>query len=251
MGIKKILKKNFLVLIMLVFTSVFILIGILLVNLPPRTKQSLEYQDSFEPQQAETTVTTQAHSEPLNSDELFTVNAYSSVASAFQSFRIKFPSSYVVTSDDMIADYKSQGGMAPPRLILTKGAQPLKPSGPNGYDYASLFTDNKDCIMIHSTQGFKNIDDWEYTVYPEVIPLAQGGSRLERNKVNVHSNNTIKVGDFDGIVREVSDEIYPRRIEIFVKMPDNSSSFFFHTCNMSTKEDLYKILEHFDIRGEE
>ena len=52
-------------------------------------------------------------------------------------FNITAPYSYFATSDEMLVSFDSQGGMAPPRLILMKGYQVM-----GEYDYQQQILQN-------------------------------------------------------------------------------------------------------------
>ena len=103
-------------------------------------------------------------------EELLTANAHTGIddeRSPYFTFQLKYPSKYLVTSDDMVTDYKTQGGMAPPRLIFTLGNQPL-----GKLTYWDLQKKEEDCILVWSTSGFRTIDDWHNLIYqknPKVI----------------------------------------------------------------------------------
>lgn len=181
--------------------------------------------------------------------KLNTVNAHTS-DNPNLTFQIKYPSTYFATSDEMLMSYDSQGGLAPPRLLLTKGVQPLGTNTEGFIDYRNVLK-NDSCIMVWSTEGYTTFDDWEYLVYPLEIPLDLGGIESKRNDVNVISTLSKKIGKFEVLIREVKDATYPQRMEALVKIPEDKkdTSYFFHTCNTSNKEDLNTVLQNFDVRG--
>lgn len=184
--------------------------------------------------------------EKSNKNVLHTVNIHSS-DNPFLTFQVKFPSSYLVTSDDMVTYYKTQGGRAHPRLIFTKDTQPLKTSV-NNYEYLELLKSNVDCIMVYSTKGISTIDDWEKIVYP--LRIVENGILEEKqNTIEIISVKDTYIGSFNGTVREIKDSIYPQRFEAFVKMPKDQVTYFFHTCTINNKDDFYTVLANFDVRG--
>jgi hypothetical protein len=176
---------------------------------------------------------------PSTTSKLSIVNSSSGPNNYFR-FQIRFPANYFVTSDDMLTDYNSPGDQAPPRLTLTKETQLLADGS-----YASLLKSNADCIMIWTTIGFDSFDSWENNVYPITI-----NGVTQPNQIQIITTSPIKIGKYDGTIREVKDSTYPQRIEAFVKMPDNKTTYFFNTCNANTKEDLQTILQNFNVRGQ-
>jgi len=122
-----------------------------------------------------------------------------------------------VTSDDMITNYNSQGGGAPPRLSLTVGVQPVE-GNPSFYDL--LRAGDQDCITIWSTLGFHSIADWETQ------------SLLSLGSSTVVSSATQQLGSYNFLVREVTfpGSAAVHRFAAFVQLPQDLS-YFFLTCN--------------------
>ena len=59
----------------------------------------------------------------------------------------------------MLEDYNSQGGMAPPRLILMKNHQVFN----NNY-HELMNNSANDCIVIFSTMSLNSINEWDGTI---------------------------------------------------------------------------------------
>ncbi len=152
--------------------------------------------------------------------------------SKYLSFQIKYPSNYFVTSDDMVTSYKSQGGMAPPRLILAK-KQLLDV---NYYeDLQKMNKANDNCILIESTIGFTSPEDWRH----EVIFNGKDVTILSEEKVEGRKGEII----YHKISVDGED-----KFESFIKMPEDIS-YYFHTCGNKNKADFETVLKNFDIRG--
>src|SRR2546421_4032060 len=92
--------------------------------------------------------------------QLLTVNAGGGSSSLPPSwhFQVQYPSKYFVTDDEMLVGFNSQGGIAPPRLAFTTGAQ-LMALNPNIYEF--LKAGGHDCILDWSTLGFGLVSDLE------------------------------------------------------------------------------------------
>lgn len=182
------------------------------------------------------TASVTASPSPAGSPALLTVNGGGGAGSLPPAWRfgIQYPARYLVTSDDMLTNYNTQGGSAPPRLSLTVGTQPVEGNVSIG---DRLRAGDQDCITIWSTLGFHSVSDWE-----TVGALGLGST-------TVISSSTQHLGGFDFVVREVT---FPgtasvRRFEAFVQLPENLS-YFFLTCNANSQSDLTTVLTSFRVR---
>lgn len=147
-------------------------------------------------------------------------------------FNVVVPYSYLATSDEMLVSYDSQGGMAPPRLILMKGYQVI---GEN--DYYDLVTSNPSdvCIAIWTTMGYNSADDWLSNrslseKLEDKEELAIGTRTAEVYKATNGSNDL-----FVGFL-PIGDE--------------NETSYFFNTCNTSNKSDLIDVMKSLKLRSD-
>lgn len=147
-------------------------------------------------------------------------------------FQVQYPSTYFVTDDDMLVGFNSQGGVAPPRLAFTKGAQ-LMALNTNAFQF--LKAGDHDCILVWSTLSFSSISDWERLVW-------QG------NAITVVSERTQQVGSFTFVIREVAPSgSSGHSFEAFVQLPQ-SLSYFFNTCSANTQADMLAMLQTFRVR---
>lgn len=185
---------------------------------------------------ASPTASATASPSPAGSPALLTVNGGGGASNLPPAWRfgIQYPARYLVTSDDMLTNYNTQGGSAPPRLSLTVGTQPVEGNVPIG---DRLRAGDQDCITIWSTLGFHLVSDWE-----TFGALGLGSS-------TVVSSAMQHLGAFDFLVREVT---FPgsgsvHRFEAFLQLPQDLS-YFFLTCNAHSQTDLTTILASFRVR---
>jgi hypothetical protein len=135
----------------------------------------------------------------------------------------------------MITRFDTQGGLAPPRLVFTVGAQLM---GLHETVDDLLKAGNQDCIMIWSTRGFTSLADWEGST---LIPVV--------GSLSVVSEGSQKLGSFTFDVREVAAQGRAEHLfEAFVQLPGDLS-YYFNTCNASSHADLLTILQTFQVRG--
>lgn len=144
------------------------------------------------------------------------------------------PSDYFATDDSMIEDYSSQGGMAPPRLILMKNHQVFS----NSY-YRNITTNaSNECIIIFSTMsmGSHALDAWNTNItqfngqLTDKEVLAIGGRNAQIYKM-VRKEGNIYVG-----LLEIGDK--------------NDTSYYFHTCNTNNKTDFINVIKSMKFRGD-
>lgn len=151
----------------------------------------------------------------------------------FSGFNIEIPYSYYVTSDEMLVSYDSQGGMAPPRLILMKGYQVM---GEDDYMDHILNNPSFPCVAIWSTRAFEDGNDWNNLITQSKSPL----SEIE----------TINVGSRSAQIFETSNE-FGKLYSGFLPINDaEQTSYYLHTCNDTNKSDLIDIMKSFKFRGD-
>jgi hypothetical protein len=203
-------------------------------------------RQSEEPTSTTTTKQTTASAKPATpsaqKDEtvLLTVNHWGQTGTdgwEYRTFKISFPSEYYVVSDDMVSSYKSQGGMAPPVLILTTEKQALvkgSKDDENYLDINEIEESGRKCVLIWSTSGFNSIESW----------YSHTGKNYQ-----VISENKTKEGKYEFLKRTALDK--NRNIEVsqaFILFP-NKISYFFNTCSTNSEKDLKVILQNFEVRG--
>ncbi len=139
------------------------------------------------------------------------------------------PSTYFVTSDTMLESYDSQGGMAPPRLILMKNHQIF------GNNYNEITTSSlNDCIVIWSTMSFNSIDEWN--------------GNVTNFKGELKNQETLEVGSRNASLylrSMASGNIYTAFLAIGDK---NKTSYYFHTCNTNNKKDFVSVIKSMKFR---
>lgn len=176
-------------------------------------------------------------SNAINQKELLVVNSHSSIQDergSYFTFQVKYPSEYLVTSDDMVTSYVSQGGMAPPRLIFTKDTQPL-----GEYTYWDIWSSNGDCILVWSTSGWDSIEDFQTHGNASEPPQT-----ISQEQVTISGNYQA-----DKRIVKYSDR-QSNNLEAFVQLPE-TVAYFFQTCNMNSEEDLEILLSNFKVRANE
>lgn len=174
--------------------------------------------------------------ETAKQEELLTVNAHTSIddeRGPYFTFQLKYPSKYLVTSDDMVTSYITQGGMAPPRLVFTKNTQPLGKS-----TYWDVWDGNEDCILVESTSGWNSIEDFQI----------HGNTAAEPPETVKQEQITI-LGNLEADRRVVKyKDKQTNNLEVFVQLPE-TVAYFFQTCNMNSEEDLDILLNNFKVRA--
>lgn len=156
------------------------------------------------------------------------------------SAQVDAPSFYYVTDDDMITFYGSQGGMAPPRLILNKNFQFLDTE--NYYKFVTTPSTN-DCINIWSTGSISDIESW-------IGLLGLNGSNADSSKIHLSEKESFNVGKRTADIYKLTEE----KGEIlvgFIKIGDKfSTSYFFNSCNTNNKTDLINLIKSIKFRGD-
>lgn len=150
-------------------------------------------------------------------------------------FTFAFPDRYLATSDQMVTDYRSEGGSAPPILFLTVNSQPLASTDQENQNYINRAVQvennySNDCILVWSTKGFKSIADW-----------------VDTTRFKTLSESSGKVGSYSIVQRQVIDEqLNVKKDLAFISLSDDIS-FFFSTCNANSKDDLQVVLQNFKV----
>ena len=159
----------------------------------------------------------------------------SAVPNEYFGAQVTSPGDYFVSTDSMLTAYNTQGGIAPPRIILMKGYQVT-----NSETYYKEVTDNPkhECIAVWATGGFSSIDDWSSSI----LQLPEG---------DVSENTTVKVGDREATVRKKTVDgkaIYEAYVQ--VSTADGGVSYYLNTCNAENKEDFLNVLKSLKIRAD-
>ena len=148
-------------------------------------------------------------------------------------FKIDAPKSYSASSDQLLTNYLSQGGMAPPRLILNKGDQYFWDQD-NKYLDKILSFGQEECISIWTTGGFGSIKDWLFLPYNQNVKLGQ----KEEVKIGKRTAELYKMSVVGG-------SVYAAYLPIDSA---NKYSYFFRTCNDKNKGDLEDIMKSLKLR---
>ncbi|OGE14705.1 hypothetical protein A3F00_03505 [Candidatus Daviesbacteria bacterium RIFCSPHIGHO2_12_FULL_37_11] len=143
--------------------------------------------------------------------------------------QITAPSSYYVTTDDMLTSYDSQGGMAPPRLILMKRFQVFSKY------YDSINNPSNECIAIWSTNGFRSADDWNNN-------LTQFEGKLNNKEEFTIGTRTAEVYE---VVKKGGNLFIG-----FLPIGNNHTTYYFNTCNPNNKSDLLSVMKSIKFRGD-
>lgn len=151
--------------------------------------------------------------------------------------QLKSPSNYFATDDSMLSAYDSQGGAAPPRLILTKNRQ--------------VFADEKyfelgrqdDCVIVMSTMGFPSPDAWTGS---SVVPAG-----------NLIQNEIVNVGKRQAIIytqATTKENVFTNQGNIFVGFLNignkEGTSYYFYTCNANNKTDFINVIKSIKFRDD-
>ncbi len=148
-------------------------------------------------------------------------------------FKIIAPKEYLATTDQMLSSYLTQGGMAPPRLVLNKNHQIMGTD--NGDFIGKVWSYNaNDCISIWTTGGLSSIEQWLDLPSLEIGELS-GKETIKSGTRNVDLYNLkLKNGNI---------------FVAFMPIKNNfSTSYFFRTCNQNNKEDLVNVIKSLKLR---
>ena len=160
------------------------------------------------------------------------MSSISSDKSDYFGFNITVPYSYFATNDEMLTNYDSQGGMAPPRLILMKGYQVMNE---NEY-YKQVISNPSDvCIAIWTTEGYNKIEDWLLSrEFSENLSHKQEVTVGNRT-AEIYKTNNSSTDIFVGFL-PINDE--------------NQTSYFFNTCNSLNRADLISTVKSLKLRSD-
>lgn len=177
--------------------------------------------------------------------ELITINYSSGMSQPeddYLSYQIRFPSDYVAVSGDMMTYFRTQGGMAPPTLVL------IKPT-----EYSNLYstiasegdlsesnliyeqeTDNR-CLKIWNTKGFISQDLWY--------------DHVEIEDYTIDKEETKKLGRHTFEIRYITTEWSSPTVKktAFLSLGEDVT-YFFETCDEDKEDDFESVLENFTIR---
>lgn len=143
---------------------------------------------------------------------------------------LKVPAGYYATDDDMLTAYDSQGGMAPPRLILMRNDQVHSDSF-----MEAIQKPDDDCVVVWSTQDFDDVNDWT-----ELIGLT--GLLTEQQFVPTNERKAVTYR-----MTKTDREIYVGFLP--VNNADNTT-YFFHTCNTENKKDFVSVIQSLKFRDD-
>lgn len=149
--------------------------------------------------------------------------------------QVTSPSSYFVTDDKMVVSYDTQGGMAPPMLVLMKSHQVL-PSQNTNY-YQDLMQNNKDeCILVWGTNGETSIEDWQ--------------SGILQIKGALQNPEQITVGTRKAMLYLMKDNGGDKYVAFLPIGNSDETSYYFNTCNSSNKSDFVNVIKSLKLRGD-
>jgi len=153
--------------------------------------------------------------------------------------QIEAPPNYYITDDEMLSDFASQGGMAPPRLILMKSNQVL---GSQNYFKIVTSESKNDCITIWSTMGMDSIESW-------VSLVNLNNSNSNSANIKLSSKENFKIGKREATVYFLSGirNVYVGFLPIGDK---DSTTYFFNSCNTNNKEDFLNVMRSIKFRGD-
>ena len=161
------------------------------------------------------------------------------VAIGYFSGKGEIPHDYLATSDTMLENYASQGGSAPPRLILMKNIQSLV-SDKSSY-INDITNPSNTCIVIYSTNGFDSIESW-----------VGSGRKLSNEEKIVVGKRTASIyqhmpsKEDTGIYNSLSTG---KSFVGFLAIGNNdSSSYYFQTCNFDYKDDFVHVIKSLQLR---
>jgi hypothetical protein len=210
-------------LIPIILLLVFISLGSYILG----TKNSTTSKQTAESYKDELSIT--SFSSPINYGD----------AGSYLSFRIKFPSKYIATTDSMITYYKTQGGMAPPALMLTADYQPLAKSEEEDQQYVLRYKEiensGHDCILVWNTVGFSSFEDWY--------------NNIQNEQFDILSEEKQKINNFNVVKRAVMNkETHAKTFQALIQLP-SEVTYYLYTCNETPQKDLQTVLENLEIRG--
>jgi len=178
-------------------------------------------------------ITTSSSSKEGNNEINNTFSSGDSRIDDYFAFKINAPKDYFATTDQMLTSYLTMGGMAPPRLVLSKNSQLLGDDSGNYLNKVWNYNSN-DCMSIWTTGGLSSIEEWLD------LPSLEIGELSNKESIKSGSRNI---------------DIYKLKVKsgnVYVAfMPiknDFSTSYFFRTCNENNKEDLVNVIKSLKLR---
>lgn len=150
----------------------------------------------------------------------------------YQTGQVAVPGDYFATSDYMLVSYKSQGGMAPPVLTLTKGSQILT-SDDSQYVYDDL---PNDCILIWSTNGYTDMESW--------------GNDLQRYDGKLINPESLAVETRTATMYETTNQGKGKYVAFLPLENKDHTSYYFETCNKQNKADFINVIKSLKLRAD-
>lgn len=162
-------------------------------------------------------------------------------------FRVIFPSRYVVTPGEFWVSYQTQGGQNPPAILLITGPQPLaydprqrddEDTGSNGDRwprYQQVLSSGHDCIVVWDTDQQSIVAARELT---------------RGDPYTVDDTSTEQLGNYRvtrRVIRDAGGKLL--REDAYLTIPDSTVSYYFETCNLNSQTDLQVVLRSFAVRG--
>ncbi len=168
-------------------------------------------------------------SEEIEDDTFFEVNYHSYSPTddptyAYQTFQLSFPSKYVVTTGEMWDPYDTQGGIGQPKLIFTKGRQPL----------GNISMD--DFIYVYVFNGITSIEDWDDTPFFDSEYELVSEDEKELDNFTLYKK-TLSINSQD-------EDVYVA----YLFLPEKVS-YYFRTKGDIDEGDFYSIVESIKIRA--
>lgn len=153
----------------------------------------------------------------------------------YYAFKVMAPKSYVASTDQMLGSYLLVGGMAPPRLLLSKNQQVFVNDEGDFLSKVWEYNPN-DCISIWTTGGLETIEDWLD------LPGLEIGKLNNREEIQVGSRKAevYRLSRSDG-------NVYAGFMPI---ESEHGISYFFRTCNENNKEDFINVIKSLKLRSE-
>lgn len=159
---------------------------------------------------------------------------------AYWGAQVMAPDNYFATDDIMLSNYDSQGGMAPPRVILMKNHQILNDKTTNYYEQLAK-SQKDDCISIWTTMSMGKdprnaLDAWN----ADITQLK--GQLVDKENIEI-GNRTAQIYK---MIRKEGD-VYVGLLQIGDK---GDTSYYFKTCNVNNKTDFVNVIKSLKLRAD-